>query len=181
MTDIQRQVRDFGGKTAEKSIYLPGCVKPDTTRRIHFYENDFYVLSNFSAFSILWDGYRFPTPEHAYHYEKFRLPQRKNMSDLQFHILNAISAHEAFKLAEKNKPLLRTDWDEVKLEVMRKILLEKTNQHEYVMKKLIATGDRELVEDSWRDDFWGWGPNRDGNNALGKLWMEIRQQITKGI
>lgn len=39
------------------------------------------------------------------------------------------------------------------------------------------TGDRELVEDSWRDDFWGWGPNRDGQNMLGKLWMELRAEL----
>lgn len=41
----------------------------------------------------------------------------------------------------------------------------------------LATGDRELIEDSWRDDFWGWGPNRDGKNMLGKLWMEVRAEL----
>lgn len=40
-------------------------------------------------------------------------------------------------------------------------------------------GDRELVEDSWRDDFWGWGPNRDGKNMLGKLWMELRAALAQ--
>lgn len=49
---------------------------------------------------------------------------------------------------------------------------------QYVRRKLLATGDRELVEDSWRDDFWGWGPNRDGQNMLGKLWMEVRGEVT---
>ena len=44
-------------------------------------------------------------------------------------------------------------------------------------RKLIATGDRELIEDSWRDDFWGWGPDKDGKNILGKLWMEIREEL----
>jgi predicted NAD-dependent protein-ADP-ribosyltransferase YbiA (DUF1768 family) len=27
------------------------------------------------------------------------------------------------------------------------------------------------------DDFWGWGPNRDGKNMLGRLWMEIRAEL----
>lgn len=62
-------------------------------------------------------------------------------------------------------------------EMVRDILRAKADQHEYVRRKLLATGDRELVENSWRDDFWGWGPNRDGKNMLGKLWMEIRAEL----
>lgn len=57
---------------------------------------------------------------------------------------------------------------------MRTIIIAKVEQHEYVKRKLIESGDKELIEDSWRDDFWGWGPDRDGQNQLGKLWMEIR-------
>jgi predicted NAD-dependent protein-ADP-ribosyltransferase YbiA (DUF1768 family) len=60
---------------------------------------------------------------------------------------------------------------------MSNILRLKLAQHEYVRRKLLATGDRDLIEDSWRDDFWGWGPNRDGQNMLGKLWMEIRAEL----
>ena len=60
---------------------------------------------------------------------------------------------------------------------MKSILRAKADQHEYVRRKLLATGDRELIEDSWRDDFWGWGPNRDGKNMLGKLWMEVRDEL----
>ena len=60
---------------------------------------------------------------------------------------------------------------------MLDILRAKVQQHEYVRRKLLATGDRELVENSWRDDFWGWGPNRDGQNKLGKLWMKVRAEL----
>ena len=45
---------------------------------------------------------------------------------------------------------------------------------------LPATGERELIEDSWRDGFWGWGENRDGKNMLGKLWMEVRAELRVG-
>ncbi len=61
--------------------------------------------------------------------------------------------------------------------VMKDILRAKVEQHEYVRRKLLETGDRELIEDSWRDDYWGWGPNKDGKNMLGRLWMEIRDEI----
>lgn len=148
----------------------------DTVRRVRFYEHDFYVLSNFSAFSILWEGRRFDTSEHLYHYLKFNT----TALDVADAIYDARSAHEAFKLAERNKGSRRKDWDSVKVDLMRDILRLKAGQHEYVRRKLLATGDRELVEDSWRDDFWGWGPNRDGQNMLGKLWMEVRAEL-RGI
>ena len=63
---------------------------------------------------------------------------------------------------------------------MRQILEAKVSQHEYVRRKLLETGDRYLVENSWRDDFWGWGLKGDGRNELGKLWMKIREEIKLG-
>jgi hypothetical protein len=38
-------------------------------------------------------------------------------------------------------------------------------------------GDATPGRDSWRDDFWGWGPGRDGKNMLGRLWMEVRAEL----
>jgi ribA/ribD-fused uncharacterized protein len=147
----------------------------DTTERVRFYEHDFYPLSNFSAFRLLWKGWTFATSEHAYHWEKF-----SDSPPLQHEILIAPSAHVAFKLAEQYATARRPDWNEVRVPIMRDILRAKVTQHEYVRRKLLATGDRELVEDSWRDAFWGWGPNRDGMNQLGKLWMELRAELRSG-
>lgn len=147
----------------------------DTPNTVFFYEQDFYVLSNFSAFNLEWKGVVFQTSEAAYHSEKFDYE-----SKVFYEIRHAPSAHEAFKIAERNKAFRRPDWDEVKVGIMRDILRAKAAQHEYVRRKLLATGDRTLVENSWRDDFWGWGPNRDGQNMLGKLWMEVRQELRDG-
>jgi ribA/ribD-fused uncharacterized protein len=152
--------------------------KLDTDEQVFFYEQDFYVLSNFSAFTLLWRGFRFGTSEAAYHFEKFFYPGNGIVANLVAdQIKNSISAHDAFKIAERHKPHRRPNWDDVKVAIMRDILRAKVDQHEYVRRKLMVTGNRELVEDSWRDDFWGWGPNRDGKNWLGKLWMEIRSEL----
>jgi ribA/ribD-fused uncharacterized protein len=164
-------------KNCPKAAALEAAAKPanhklDTDSQVFFYEQDFYVLSNFSAFNLKWNGLTFPTSEHAYHWEKFH-----TVSGIKDMILNAPSAHEAFQIAHKCREFCRDDWDEVKVGIMRRILFNKALQHEYVRRKLLATGDRELIEDSWRDDFWGWGPNRDGKNMLGKLWMEIRARL----
>jgi ribA/ribD-fused uncharacterized protein len=144
----------------------------DTPERVCFYEQDFYVLSNFSSFKLHWRGIWFDTSEAAYHWEKF-----PGANDIRLAIRGAHSAHEVFRLANEFKELRRPDWDKVKVSIMRDILRSKTNQHEYVRRKLLATGDRELVENSWRDDYWGWGPSRDGLNMLGKLWMEVRAEL----
>lgn len=144
----------------------------DTPERVCFYERDYYVLSNFSAFKLKWENLVFDTAEAAYHWEKFH-----GYSDIQGSILRASSAHDAYKIAEVHAEKKRSDWDQVKVSIMLRILRAKAYQHEYVRRKLLATGDRELIEDSWRDSFWGWGKDRNGKNMLGKLWMQVRNEF----
>lgn len=145
--------------------------KLDTAERVCFYEQEFYVLSNFSAFRVTFDGVDYDTAEHAYQAQKF-----PGSPELQGVIRLSRSAHEAYKAAEAGVSWRRADWDRVKLDVMRQVIRAKYDQHEYVRRKLRQTGDRELVEDSWRDAFWGIGPNGDGANWLGRLWMELRAE-----
>ena len=143
----------------------------DNDKQILFYENEFYVFSNFSSFAIEWKGKLYMTSEHVFHSEKFEDP------DLKEKIRTARSAHDALKIAEANKDKHRSDWDAVELKAMKEILRAKVEQHPYVKKKLLESGDKELIEDSWRDSYWGWGPNKDGENHLGKLWMEVRDEF----
>ena len=151
----------------------------DTQERVGFYERDFYVLSNFSAFQIDQYGLIFMTSEHLYHWNRFRLAGTKLADKIAEMILRARSAHDAYTLAQEYKRHQVPNWDEIKLKVMEDILRTKVTQHEYVKKKLLATGTRELVEDSWRDNYWGSGPEGDGENHLGKLWMKIRDNLVR--
>lgn len=195
--DFERIVRDLARLLAveiERGAFNPDdscgleCHGLDTPGRVCFYEQDFYVLSNFSSFNVTWAGrWRFQTSEHCYHWLKFATGAANgalggaDVSDecraIAKQIMAAPSAHEAFKIAERHGHLRRPDWYSVRVDFMGKILRQKVREHEYVRRKLLATGDRELVENSWRDPFWGWGPNRDGKNMLGKLWMEIRAEL----
>lgn len=143
----------------------------DTETQVLFYEQDFYVLSNFSAFRVTFGGQTFDTSEAAYHYQRFTDPEDRRA------VMYAYSAHDAFRYAQENKARQRPDWDAVKVGVMLDILRAKAAQHEYVRRKLLATGDRELIENSWRDSFWGWGPERTGLNMLGQLWMKVREEL----
>ena len=144
----------------------------DTEKEILFYEQEFYVFSNLSSFKLEWKGVLWMTSEHAYHSEKFE--DLKIIKQLK----NTRSAHDAMKLAYANKDKYKKNWDSIKLGIMKKILMAKVQQHPYVKKKLLESGNKELVENSWRDSYWGGGPNKDGENHLGKLWMEVRDEIT---
>lgn len=152
--------------------------KLDTSTQVFFYEQEFYCLSNFSSFRLKWRGIDFDTSEHAYQWTKFNYPGANNeVGRIADSIFKARSAHDAFKIAERNKPLVYPAWDQIKIETMRQILIAKVEQHEYVRRKLLETGDRELIEDSWRDPFWGWGEGKKGQNVLGHLWMSVRDTL----
>lgn len=142
--------------------------------KIFFYEREFYPLSNFSSFTVEWEGDLWMTAEHVYQASKFTDPL------ITHQIKEAKSAHDAFKIARANEDKVRPEWLDIRVGVMEKIIRAKFEQHPYVQKKLRETGDKEIIEDSWRDPFWGWGPNKDGENRLGKIWMKLREEQKMG-
>lgn len=72
---------------------------------------------------------------------------------------------------------LREDWEDVKLDVMRKALRFKFTSSEGLKWDLLATGDDVLIEASPVDSYWGWGKYHTGQNWLGKLLMELREEL----
>lgn len=147
----------------------------DDERRVCFGEHDFYGLSCYSAFSVQWRSLRFDTAIAAFHYESFRDSAPITAANIQL----AKSAHEACEIAAFNIADRRTDWDTIQIRAMRTILREKAHQHDYLRSMLMASGNRELIDTSWRDPFWGWGPDGKGKNIVGKLWMEFRAELRK--
>lgn len=72
---------------------------------------------------------------------------------------------------------LRPDWDEIKLEVMTQVIQAKFGQNPALARKLLATGDLELVEtNSWGDTYWGTCQGK-GKNHLGKILMQERARL----
>ena len=141
---------------------------------IGFYPREFYPLDNFSSFKVEVDGYLYPSLEEAFQCALF-LP---DYPELVEQIKKSHSAHEAQKIMHENKDKVKYNNDE-KVEIMEKLLRLKIEQNPYVLKKLLETKDYYIVEDSPKDSYWGWGPNRDGNNQLGKLWMKLRDELRK--
>jgi len=140
---------------------------------IGFYEREFYIFSNFSSFQVEWRGRLWPTSEHAYQAAHFF----DTAPELAEQIFFCRSAHDAFKLAKANADKAPANWENIKVGIMEDICQHKLNQHPYIQKKLLQTLDLPLVEDSPYDACWGWGPNRDGRNELGKIWMKLREEL----
>ena len=140
---------------------------------VGFYPREFFVFDNFSSFKVLVDGVLYSTVEHAYQAAKFLDSAPQIAKD----IVESYSAHDAQKIAYANKDKQRKDWEEVKLKIMERLLRLKLEQNPYVRKKLLQTVNYLICEDSPKDSFWGIGPNRDGRNELGKLWMKLRDEL----
>lgn len=142
---------------------------------IGFYPREFYCLDNFSSFKVEYDGYLYSSNEEAYQALGFI----ETAPEIAEQIKNSHSAHEAQKIAYANRDKRAKNWDKIKVSIMEELLRKKIEQNPYVKKKLLETKNYLIVEDSPKDDFWGWGPNRDGENQLGKLWMKLRDEIIK--
>ena len=138
---------------------------------IGFYPREFYPLDNFSSFKVEYEGYLYASAEEAFQANLFI----KDYPDIADQIKKSHSAHEAQKIRFMHEDKIKLTDDEV-LELMEKILRCKIEQNPYVLKKLLETGDYLIVEDSPKDNYWGWGMDRTGENHLGQLWMKLREE-----
>lgn len=138
---------------------------------IGFYPREFYPLDNFSSFKVEVDGYLYASLEEAYQSSLF-LPDYPEIAE---QIKNSHSAHEAQKIMQKNVEKVKYT-NQQQLVIMEKLLRLKLEQNPYVLKKLLETNGYYIVEDSPKDNYWGWGINRDGRNQLGKIWMKLREE-----
>ena len=140
---------------------------------IGFYNREFFCLDNFSSFGFVLDGVYYQTVEHGYQSLRFK----GVCPEVEKQIIDCRSAYDAQRIAHENIEKQVPNWDEIKLVVMEKLVRAKLAQHPYVKKKLLETGNYTICEDSPKDSFWGIGPNRDGRNELGKLWMRLRSEL----
>jgi ribA/ribD-fused uncharacterized protein len=69
------------------------------------------------------------------------------------------------------------DWDHIKRAVMKECCLAKFLQHPDLRRQLMETGTEELIEDSPVDAYWGCGKDGTGQNVLGQVLMELREEL----
>ena len=169
---------------------------------ILFYEEKqpYFEFSNFYPSSFFLDGAQWPTVEHYFQSQKFSNPEYKEwirVAATPYIVFKLgrqekMSGYHAKRTINKNKDAprvndviekykksagLNKDWNDIKLDVMFKAVKAKFTQNKRLHDLLMSTDDRELVENSPRDDFWGIGSKGTGSNYLGKILMKIRQEL----
>jgi ribA/ribD-fused uncharacterized protein len=78
--------------------------------------------------------------------------------------------------------VIRPDWDLVKIDVMEDILKHKFYPQHKLLSPLLGTAPYKLVEYTWWGDrFWGVDENFVGENHLGKLLTEIRDDYITSV
>lgn len=97
-----------------------------------------------------------------------------NMEEVR-KILNCANPAAAKKYGQK--VMLRSNWEDIKLSVMEK-LVRKKFENPYLAKLLLGTNDEELIEGNWwGDTYWG-VCNGVGENHLGKILMQVRKELS---
>jgi ribA/ribD-fused uncharacterized protein len=87
----------------------------------------------------------------------------------------------AARMGRDRKKPLRRDWESVKTDIMREVVRAKFTQHADIRKVLLATGDATIVEHTANDSFWGDGGDGSGKNMLGRILMEVREELKRGL
>lgn len=133
-----------------------------------FKKKDTQFLSNFYPCMIEFEGQFYPSAEHAFQAAKsLDVEERKKYEVIR-------SASEAKKCGKSEN--LRPDWETVKIKIMKDILKSKFSRND-LKTQLLSTGDEELIEgNNHGDRFWG-QVKGEGCNHLGKLLMEVREEI----
>jgi N-glycosidase YbiA len=126
-------------------------------------------LSNFSEHGFTLEGIRWPSVEHFYQAQKYVGTEAAER------IYQAESPLKARKAGQDRALTPCSNWEEIKLEVMRRAVRAKFEQNQRLRKLLVSTGDEELVHESGIDLFWGQTQNGVGHNWLGEILMEVRQ------
>ncbi len=111
-------------------------------------------------------------------YQCCRFP---HLVDVQHQILNQVSPMSSKMVSKPYRNNSRLDWEQYKIRIMKWCLKVKLCQNwDSFSKILLSTGDLPIVEDSYKDTFWGAifnGKEYEGINALGRLLMELREEI----
>ena len=136
-------------------------------------------LSNMAGgYPIQVNGVRILTSEALYQVCRF-----PHLPDVQKLIIGQVSPMTAKMRSKPYRKDSRPDWDQVRVRIMRwSLRMKLANNWNTFSALLLKSGDRPIVEESRKDDFWGAKVVDDGDtlvgmNVLGRLLMELREQV----
>lgn len=140
-------------------------------------------LGNMAPYKLINDGVEWNTSEALFQALRFG----NDEMDIKEKIRAEKLPMSAKMIAKSNiDKMCVTPMSEADLNNMRNVIRLKVNQHPELKDELLATGDDVIVEDVKNRQnesglFWGAALQDDGTwkgqNWLGKIWMEIRDEL----
>lgn len=174
---VRAENREYlAAKNAKLGHLLPLDGGDGAGSAIRFYHSDqpWGALSNFSAHAIFLRDRIWPTVEHFYQAQKFAgTPSEEALRQCETPMLAKRRA-EQLQLAYR-----RDDWSVVKEQVMLQGLGAKFRQHPDLRELLLGTDERQLIEHTKNDTYWGDGGDGSGQNRLGQLLMRVRVELRR--
>lgn len=140
-----------------------------------FFLDGNYVFDSYAPFQIEWRGKLWPTAEHAFQAAHFF----DTNPELAEQVRQTKSPREADDFANDNKQFDDPNWRDKRVSIMAEIVKAKHNQHPLIQKTLKETANKPIVEMNDNDAFWGWGPDHNGQNQLGEIWMQVRAEANR--
>ncbi|KZL18415.1 Swarming motility protein YbiA [Pseudovibrio axinellae] len=140
---------------------------------IYFYAqtDDYSEFSNFAPYGVELEGRWWRTVEHYFQAMKFR------NDDYRERIRRCSKPKDAKCLGMTREIALRSDWEEVKDQIMLDAVRCKFKTHEHPRNLLLSTEQAEIAENAPMDAYWGIGADGSGLNKLGKILMQVRNEL----
>lgn len=134
------------------------------------------LLGTYSAHAILLDGETWDTVEHYFQAMQFEDPGKQAIIRTAPGPVAAHSLGEPGFLARLLRRR-RSNWKQLRAVYMTRALYIKCRTWPKVAERLLATGDKRLVEKSQYDYYWGCGRDLRGENMYGQVLMDIRNKL----
>ena len=135
------------------------------------FRGEYSFLSNFYEGKVFtYKGLKFNNTEAPFHAEKCWSRAK------EFEMIRPLQSKRLGR-----RVLMRRDWEQIKDRVMYDVCYAKFTQDPVLKAKLLATGNRELVEGNTHGDrCWGMTCSNGlwiGENRLGKVLMKLRDDL----
>lgn len=142
---------------------------PDSINR---FKDEYDFLSNRYPCRILWEGLEYRSAEAAFQASKCKDEKERKV----------FAGCSTDKAVLKGKDLIPyAGWEDAQISIMESILQAKFEQNTSLMRKLLETGNRVLLNGNnkqklfWGIDLYSW----IGENHLGRILMNIRDKEKK--
>jgi len=154
----------------------------ETNTHIYFWGS---FLSNFHPAEITFAGIKFHTSEQLFMFLKAKYFEDETMANVI--ATRGQDPKDAKRFGRKVEGFNNEEWAEAREDMML-IAVQRKFMEETLLKQLLDTGDKILVEGSPYDKIWGVGlkydseeildeKNWNGLNLLGKVLMRVRNDI----